>query len=132
MTGRLFDHVHLVVANIWTSRRFYAAILDAVGVPIASEGNGWFCSDELYVSAGKTRTNGLHMALRAKDRETVDRFHRAGLIAGGTDNGRPGERPYHDGYYAAYLLDPDGNSVEAVARSDPERATATVIIRQAA
>ncbi len=57
----------------------------------------------------------MHVAFAARDRETVDRFHAAGLDAGGGDNGAPGLRPrYHPGYYGAYLLDPDGNNVEAV------------------
>ena len=56
----------------------------------------------------------MHLAFQAPDRAAVERFHAAGLAAGGRDNGAPGERGYHPGYYAAFLLDPDGNNIEAV------------------
>lgn len=56
------------------------------------------------------------------------RFHAAGLAAGGRDNGKPGERPYHPGYYAAFLIDPDGNNVEAVCHGPAKRSTASVVI----
>jgi catechol 2,3-dioxygenase-like lactoylglutathione lyase family enzyme len=60
-------------------------------------------------------TENVHLAFPAGDRETVERFHHAALEAGFRDNGAPGERPeYHHGYYGAYVLDPDGNNVEAV------------------
>ena len=77
-----------------------------------------FAIDELYVDAADGEPAGqvsqVHLAFQAADRATVDRFHAAGLAAGGRDNGAPGERSYHPGYYAAFLLDPDGNNVEAV------------------
>ena len=59
--------------------------------------------------------HGVHLAFQATDRDAVDTFHAAGLAAGGTDNGAPGPRPiYHSSYYGAFVLDPDGNNVEAV------------------
>ncbi len=58
----------------------------------------------------------------------VDAFYKAGLAAGGTDNGAPGERPYHPGYYAAFLLDPDGNNIEAVHHGPAKRSAASVTI----
>lgn len=58
----------------------------------------------------------------------VEAFHKAGLAAGGTDNGAPGERPYHPGYYAAFLLDPDGNNIEAVFHGEAERSAASVVV----
>jgi len=64
-------------------------------------------------SAGSL-TGRVHLAFAARDQATVQRFHAAGLAAGGTDHGAPGARPYHPGYYAAFLLDPDGNNIEAV------------------
>lgn len=118
--GRLLDHLHLVVADLEASKRFYAAVLGAVGVPIQHEGPEFFSADELYVSSTKdSATHALtgrhHFAFATRDRATVDAFHRAGLAAGGRDNGAPGERAqYHPGYYGAFLLDPDGNNVEAV------------------
>src|SRR5688572_19098211 len=118
--GRLLDHLQLVVADLDVSKRFYVAVLDALGVPLGGEGPGFFWADELCVSnaespaaAGK-KTGRCHFAFQAGDRDSVQRAHRVGLEAGGKDNGKPGERPYHPGYYAAFLLDPDGNNVEIV------------------
>lgn len=133
--GRLIDHIQLVVADLAESRRFYEAVLSVVGVPIGGSAEDFFWADELFVSsadsiaaAGKL-TGRHHIAFQAKDRETVDAFHKAGLAAGGKDNGEPGERPYHPGYYAAFLLDPDGNNIEAVFHGDAERSAASVEIK---
>ena len=101
--GRLIDHLQLVVSDLQRSRRFYAAVLEVLGIPI-TDGPGFFWADELFIStadspaaAGKL-TGRVHFALQAKDRETVERAYVAGLEAGGKDNGKPGERPYHPGY----------------------------------
>jgi catechol 2,3-dioxygenase-like lactoylglutathione lyase family enzyme len=132
--GRLIDHLHLVVPDLARAKRFYGAVLGALGVPIGGEGPGFFWADELFVSdvaspaaAGKA-TGRAHFAFQAADRDAVERFHRAGLAAGGSDNGAPGERPYHPGYYAAFLLDPDGNNVEAVFHGPAQRSTPAVKI----
>jgi catechol 2,3-dioxygenase-like lactoylglutathione lyase family enzyme len=83
--------------------------------------------DELFVSADGPPTAGLHVAFQAPDRETVDRFHTAAIAAGGQDNGEPGERPYHPGYYGAYVLDPDGTNVEAVFHGPVQRSAPSVV-----
>ena len=125
--GRLIDHIQLVVADIEASRRFYRAIFDLLGIPIGGEAPDHFWADELFVSnadseAAQGRLTGRHhLAFQARDRAAVDAFHRVGLEHGGTDNGAPGERPYHPGYYAAFLLDPDGNNIEAVHHGEAER-----------
>jgi predicted lactoylglutathione lyase len=62
----------------------------------------------------KTKPTGVHLAFSTQKRAVVDKFHAAGLAAGGTDNGPPGVRWYHENYYGAFVLDPDGNNVEAV------------------
>lgn len=128
--GRLFDHVHLFVKDIEASRRFYQAITEAVGVPFGGGGDGWFWADELFVTQEKGNfvTERMHLALQAPDRETVLRFYKAGLGAGGRDNGVPAERHYHPGYYAAYLLDPDGNNIEAVYHGPAQRSAASVVL----
>ena len=132
--GRLIDHLQLVVRDLAASKRFYAAVLETVGVPIGGEGADYFWADELFVSAITSRaaagqpTGRHHLAFQAKDRATVDRFHRAALGAGGKDNGAPGERPYHPGYYAAFLLDPDGNNIEAVFHGEAKRSADSVVI----
>jgi catechol 2,3-dioxygenase-like lactoylglutathione lyase family enzyme len=124
--GRLFDHVHLRVADLEASRRFYEAVLGVIGVPLQPR-NGAFAADELYVSADGAPTQAVHIAFQAPDEETVQRFHEAALAAGGRDNGGPGERSYHPGYYAAYALDPDGNNVEAVYHGPFERSADSVV-----
>ena len=132
--GRLIDHIQLVVADIEASRRFYRAIFDLLGIPIGGEAPDHFWADELFVSnadseAAQGRLTGRHhLAFQARDRAAVDAFHRVGLEHGGTDNGAPGERPYHPGYYAAFLLDPDGNNIEAVHHGEAERSAPSVKI----
>jgi catechol 2,3-dioxygenase-like lactoylglutathione lyase family enzyme len=120
--GRLIDHIGLVVKDLAASKRFYLAAFEALGIPLGGETREDFWFDELFVSSQSSReaegklTGRVHLAFQAKDRATVDRFHRAVLAAGGRDNGAPGERSYHPGYYAAFALDPDGNNIEAVCR----------------
>jgi catechol 2,3-dioxygenase-like lactoylglutathione lyase family enzyme len=125
--GRLFDHVHLRVSDLDQSKRFYKAVLEAVGRELISEGEDYFAADELFVSADGPPTQGLHIAFQAPDQATVQRFHEAALAAGGRDNGVPGERAYHPGYYAAYALDPDGNNVEAVYHGPVRRSAESVV-----
>lgn len=126
--GRLFDHVHLRVRDLEASKRFYRAVLEAVGLRLTYEGESAFGADELWVSDDGEPTAGLHVAFQAGDQETVRRFHEAALAAGGQDNGRPGERDYHPGYYSAYALDPDGNNVEAVYHGPHRRSAPSVVI----
>ena len=132
--GRLIDHLQLVVKDLAASRRFYEAVLDAIGVPIGGEGETYFWADELFVSSADSEaalgrlTGRHHLAFQARDRAAVEAFHKAGLEAGGTDNGAPGERPYHPGYYAAFLLDPDGNNIEAVFHGEADRSADSVEI----
>jgi lactoylglutathione lyase len=132
--GRLIDHLQLVVTNLERSKRFYSAVLGALGIPLGGEGPGFFWADELFISdlqspaSNKVATGRTHFAFQAKDRETVERFHRAGIEAGGKDNGAPGVRLYHPGYYAAFLLDPDGNNVEAVFHGPAKRSSDSIKI----
>ena len=133
--GRLIDHLQLVVADLAASRRFYEALFEVLEIPIGGSADTHFWYDELFVSSpdgpeslGKL-TGRHHLAFQAKDRATVDAFYRAGLAAGGKDNEAPGERDYHPGYYAAFLLDPDGNNIEAVFHGEAERSAPSVTIR---
>jgi catechol 2,3-dioxygenase-like lactoylglutathione lyase family enzyme len=125
--GRLLDHVHLRVRDVEASKRFYAGALEPLGLGIAAQGDGWFSVDELFVSGDGEATAGLHIAFQATDRETVERFHVAALAAGGRDNGPPGEREYHPGYFSAYVFDPDGTNVEAVYHGPVERSADSVV-----
>jgi len=118
--GRLIDHLQLIVRDLQASRRFYQAVFDTIGIPIAGEGDTYFWADELFISTADSEaaagelTGRHHLAFQARDRATVDAFHKAALAAGGKDSGAPGERPYHPGYYAAFAIDPDGNNIEVV------------------
>lgn len=132
--GRLIDHLHLVVSDLHASKRFYSTVLEVLGIPIGGDGPGFFWADELFVStptspaAAGELTGRVHLAFQAQDEATVARFHAAGLTAGGRDNGKPGPRPYHPGYYAAFLLDPAGNNVEAVHHGAAKRSARSVEI----
>lgn len=125
--GRLIDHISLVVADFEASRRFYGAVLDVLGVPLV-DGDGYFFADELFVSPGEPKTGRAHIAFQAGDEEMVRRFHAAALAAGGHDNGAPGLRDYHPGYYAAFVLDPDGNNIEAVFHGPARRSAPSVVM----
>ena len=123
--GRLLDHVHLRVRDLEASKRFYRAVADVLGLELR-EHEGSFAVDELYVS-DDGEPSRVHLAFQAADQGVVARFHAAALAAGGRDNGPPGERSYHPGYYAAYALDPDGNNVEAVYHGPFERSAPSVV-----
>lgn len=132
--GRLIDHVQLVVRDLDASKRFYSAVLDVLGLAFGGQGPGYFWVDELFVStadspaASAGLTGRTHLAFQAAERATVDRFHAAALAAGGKDNGAPGDRPYHPGYYAAFVLDPDGNNIEVVHHGPGKRSAPSVEI----
>ena len=133
--GRLIDHVHLVVADVERSKRFYQAVLGALGIPLGGEGPGFFWADELFISSKESKaasgvlTGRVHLAFQTASRDQVQQFYRDGLAAGGTEHGAPGERPYHPGYYAAFLLDPDGNNIEAVFHGPGQRSAASISIK---
>ncbi len=133
--GRLIDHIQLVVRDIEASRRFYQAVFAVLEIPIGGNEKDYFWFDELFVSTADSKaaagklTGRHHLAFQARDRAMVDAFHAAGLEGGGVDNGKPGERPhYHPGYYAAFLLDPDGNNIEAVFHGEANRSAHSVKI----
>lgn len=132
--GRLIDHIGLVVRDIAASRRFYGAIFQVLAIPMVDLSDDDFWADEMFVSSTNSQaaqgrlTGRHHLAFQAKDRAMVDAFYKAGLANGGKDNGAPGLRPYHPGYYAAFLLDPDGNNIEAVYHGEASRSAASVKI----
>jgi catechol 2,3-dioxygenase-like lactoylglutathione lyase family enzyme len=120
------DHVTLRAKYLPSSRRFYEAALAPLGLAawkFGHEGVLAFGSGErgrLIIYASERPVAGFHVAFSAPSRQAVDHFHAAALEAGGRDNGAPGLRPeYHDGYYGAYVFDPDGNNVEAVHHTVP-------------
>jgi catechol 2,3-dioxygenase-like lactoylglutathione lyase family enzyme len=132
--GRLIDHIQLVVKDLGASKRFYSAVFGALGIPLGGDGEDYFWADEVFVSTQNSKaaqgalTGRTHLAFQAEDRAMVDRFHQAAVKAGGRDNGAPGDRPYHPGYYAAFVLDPDGNNIEAVFHGPAQRSAPSVQI----
>jgi catechol 2,3-dioxygenase-like lactoylglutathione lyase family enzyme len=113
----MIDHLKLLVADPAASRAFYEAALEPLGYrvlldfgPVVGMGKD---RPDFWLAEGPPTT--CHVAFRAESEEEVQRFHEAALHAGGSDNGAPGPRPhYHQNYYGAFALDPDGNNVEAV------------------
>ena len=121
----MLDHIGLNVADLEVSKRFYAKALKALGIEVIIEVMAEQTGSDAYVgmgSAGKAffwfgegKGMPIHVAFTAPSRAVVDAFYRDALAAGGVDNGAPGLRPhYHADYYGAFVLDPDGNNIEAV------------------
>jgi catechol 2,3-dioxygenase-like lactoylglutathione lyase family enzyme len=126
--GRLIDHIHLRTRDLAAATRFYSAAIGALreGIEIVADARHFQC-DELWIDLADGLVSHVHLAFQAPDRDTVDRFYRAALEAGGRDNGAPGERPYHPGYYGAFALDPDGNNIEAVYHGPARRSADSVV-----
>jgi catechol 2,3-dioxygenase-like lactoylglutathione lyase family enzyme len=128
--SEVIDHVGIRVSDLAASRRMYEAALAELGFTVLGEGAfegdayvlfGRGTSDDFALHAVGTKrgrdrvTKGAHVAFRAPDASGVERWHAAAVRSGGTDNGAPGVRPEYSGrYYAAFVLDLDGNNVEAV------------------
>ncbi|MGH6937469.1 VOC family protein [Hypericibacter sp.] len=121
MEDIMYDHVGLKVKDVEASARFYKAALTPLGYGLVSQdasGAGFGPPDApaLWLQrADSGKSGGTHVALSAADHAAVDRFYKEGMKAGGRDNGKPGPRPdYSPTYYAAFMIDPDGNNIEAV------------------
>ena len=123
----MLDHVGINVSDYERSRDFYTRALAPLGYTLLMEpmpGFGGFGRDgkpDFWIAEPREpTTRNVHVALAADDRGTVDAFHEAALEAGGSDNGGPGVREhYHPSYYGAFVLDPDGNNIEAVCHRPP-------------
>jgi catechol 2,3-dioxygenase-like lactoylglutathione lyase family enzyme len=131
MTDNAIDHVGWQVADYDLSIKFYTAALKPLGwkkqMEIKWDGGktAGFGPGKpfLWISTGGKTAPHIHFAFAAPDRAAVDAFHKAALEAGGRDNGKPGLRPeYHEHYYAAFVLDPDGHNIEAVIHAPPPKA----------
>lgn len=128
MSADIINHVEIPVAEAESARRFYEAVLAPLGLSLVisidpartahggpRHGFGRNGYPSLWIHQESGAKLPIHIAFTANDRPTVDAFHAAALANGGTDNGGPGIRErYHENYYAAYVLDPDGNNIEAV------------------
>jgi catechol 2,3-dioxygenase-like lactoylglutathione lyase family enzyme len=123
----MLDHIGFAVADLARSRKFYAKALAPLGyIPVmdltaeqtggyAGTGFGPPSRPQFWIGNGEQPGSRVHIAFVAKSRAEVDAFHKAALAAGGRDNGAPGLRPhYHEHYYGAFVVDPDGHNVEAV------------------
>lgn len=122
----MFDHIGIKVRNPEVSLRFYDAVLRPLGLErnaSAEDGGGYGTPGKprLWLFSGGMSGTAVHLAFEALTRALVDRFYEAGMRAGGSDNGRPGLRSdYSSTYYAAFLIDPDGNNVEAVCMKEAD------------
>jgi catechol 2,3-dioxygenase-like lactoylglutathione lyase family enzyme len=117
----VFDHLKVTVADAAAAVAFYKTVLDPLQIPPLWEDERGAQFANLVVFAGEARSGPIHIAFVAQTRAQVDAFHAAGIGAGYADNGPPGVREQYSSaeaglYYAAFLLDPDGNNVEAVVR----------------
>ena len=125
----MIDHLGFSVSNMERAKAFYLNALKPLGIGVIMEvsaeetggdAHAGFGKDGkafFWIGTGNKPKGGTHMAFTARTRSDVDSFHQAALAAGGRDNGAPGLRPhYHPNHYAAFVLDPDGNNVEAVCR----------------
>lgn len=123
----MIDHTGIIVSDAEKSRRFYEGALAPLGYVVAMEvpteftggrkvvGYGVGGKPDFWTVDGTPNEPRIHTAFRADSRAQVDAFYRAALEAGGRDNGPPGPRPhYHQSYYGAFVLDPDGHNIEAV------------------
>jgi catechol 2,3-dioxygenase-like lactoylglutathione lyase family enzyme len=128
----MLDHTGIVVTDLDKARAFYSAVVEPLGLAIKETGQPFFLvgkgEGELpylwigtliptyWVEGSRAGINQMHVAFQAPSKAAVHAFHEAGLEAGGRDNGAPGPRDFAPGYYGAFLLDPDGNNIEAVYR----------------
>jgi len=118
----MLDHMGFGVSDFRRSRAFYEKALAPLGILVVKEvpereamGFGAAGKPFFWIAKAEGPSGRLHVAFTTEDRAAVDAFHRAAIAAGGTDNGAPGLRPhYHPAYYGAFVLDPDGNNIEAV------------------
>jgi catechol 2,3-dioxygenase-like lactoylglutathione lyase family enzyme len=111
----MYDHIGVRVKDLAQAARFYEALLAPLGHAPGSKGDGYAGFGAGFWLHESPKGGGCHVAFRAKSRQEVDAFHAAGLKAGGRDNGAPGLRlDYAPTYYAAFILDADGNNLEAV------------------
>jgi catechol 2,3-dioxygenase-like lactoylglutathione lyase family enzyme len=122
----MIDHMGLPVTDFARSKEFYARALEPLGfrvvmeVSLSDDGEDGYAGfgDErphFWIGTGKPLVGRLHVAFEAKNRAAVRAFYEAAIAAGGKDNGSPGLRPhYHENYYGAFVLDPDGHNIEAV------------------
>jgi hypothetical protein len=113
------DHLDVHASDYEASVEFYATVLTPLGIPSWSEDSDTeraTCFTRVNIVDRRPATRGLHLSFVARSRDQVDAFHRAGVEGGFRSNGVPGYREYAPGYYAAYLLDPDDNNVEALYR----------------
>jgi catechol 2,3-dioxygenase-like lactoylglutathione lyase family enzyme len=122
----MLDHVGIPVSDFERSKRFYEEALSPLGYELIMEphpgaaGLGRSGKPDFWIGQGEPG-HPVHVAFAADDRASVEAFHEAAVAAGGRDNGRPGLRPeYHPSYYGAFVLDPDGNNVEAVCHRSGE------------
>jgi catechol 2,3-dioxygenase-like lactoylglutathione lyase family enzyme len=124
----IIDHVGFSVADFEKSKAFYKAVLGTLGIQLVTdfthEGDSHagfgIGKPDFWIGTGQKKRGEFHIAFVARSRAEVESFHSVALSMGATDNGAPGLRPqYHAGYFGAFVIDPDGNNIEAVFHDQP-------------
>ena len=123
----MLDHIGFPVHDFARAKAFYIKVFAPLGYALQMEitpemsGGGWHAGfgppqrPHFWIGEGEAIKGRMHIAFAAKDREAVDAFYQAAMAAGAKDNGKPGLRPhYHEHYYGAFVIDPDGHNIEAV------------------
>jgi catechol 2,3-dioxygenase-like lactoylglutathione lyase family enzyme len=129
----MLDHTGIVVTDLPKARKFYGAVAEALELGIVEPHQDFFLlgsgpgeipylwigtmRPSYWIEGSRAGINQMHVAFAARSTAMVDEFYRAALAAGGRDNGKPGPRQFAEKYYGAFVLDPDGNNIEAVSRS---------------
>jgi catechol 2,3-dioxygenase-like lactoylglutathione lyase family enzyme len=120
----MLDHIIVTVSDYEASKQFYSGALEPLGYAVVMEfgragGFGVGGKPDFWIKEAEAVKPAIHIAFRATDRPTVDKFYDAAMKTGGRDNGPPGLRPdYHPNYYGAFVFDPDGNNIEAVCHKE--------------
>lgn len=115
-SSRILNHIHLKVKDIDKSRDFYRSVVESLGRNITFEARDCFCVDELFVTESDLPSQSVHLAFLAEHPAAVKLFYETAIKHGGKCNGEPGPFQNRIGHFSAFVLDPDGNNIEAVFR----------------
>ena len=125
--SRLFDHIQLKVKDINRSKNFYRPVIESLGLSLSYENGKSFCIDEFLVTESNYPSQSMHLAFRAEHPVAVKMFYEAAILNGGMCNGAPGAKDHHLDCYSAFVIDPDGNNIEAVFHGPMYRSMSNVV-----
>lgn len=123
----IIDHIGIAISDYERSKAFYSKVLAPLGIELVAEVQGWAGfgkngKPEFWFGVHEKAQNPMHIAFSANNREEVNKFYEAAILAGAKDNGKPGVREiYHPNYYGAFVIDPDGHNIEAVCHREESK-----------